>query len=130
MKASRQVDIGEPLLDIELGDEMKMRTQRPTQMATGVPKIHDEVEADTANGADRPSRKKRRQRSKALMSVMCIRFDGGSVLAQQWDHRNLGIFRRAMKVPKAMHQFLNSIGFCTVYQTAGDGSARTQLLIV
>jgi hypothetical protein len=30
----------------------------------------------------------------------------------------LGIFCRAMKVPKVMHQFLNTIGFYTAYQTS------------
>jgi hypothetical protein len=31
----------------------------------------------------------------------------------------MGIFCRAMKVPKVMHQFLNTVGFCTSYQTTG-----------
>jgi len=121
VKDIRQVDIGEPLLDVEREDEEEDMDPEIDQ-----PDNHDgeylweKVQADTTSSDHRSSRKKRRPRPKALMSVMCM----SVLMAARTLHNNgitgrLGIFCRAMKVPKVMHQFLNTIGFCTAYQTSG-----------
>jgi hypothetical protein len=120
VKDIRQVDIAEPLLDVE-------REEEEEDMDTEIdqPDNHDgeylweKVQADTTSSDHRTGRKKRRPGPKALMSVMCM----SVLMAARSLHNNgitgmLGIFCRAMKVLKVMHQFLNTISFCTGHQTS------------
>jgi len=121
IKSIRHVDIGEPLLDEELRDEME---EAEAEVESGDRDGHEMgLQPAPASYDDNSSqrRKRRRPGSKALMSVMCMSL----LMTARSLHNNgitgrLGIFRRAMKVPKVMHQFLNTIGFCTAYQTSGE----------
>jgi hypothetical protein len=121
MEPIRHIDIGEPLLDEELRDEMEDAEAEILPDARDGYVMGFQPVPPSQNGNSSQSRKRRRPRSKALMSVTCM----SVLMAARLLHNNgitgrLGIFCRAMKVPKVMHQFLNTIGLCTAYQTSGE----------
>jgi hypothetical protein len=123
MKPLRMVPIGEPLVPEELGEELEdvlEDEEDGNQLNVLVSDFEDGqfAEDDTDENLPHPGRK-RKPRPKAMMSIMAMSI----VMASRSQRNNgitgrMGIFMRAMKVPKRMHTFLAACGLCNAYNTS------------
>jgi len=127
MKPLRGEDIGEPLDPEELNEEMEefVNDDSPEndepdaeigRQDTVSSESDDEVVPEVPEESQRRCRK---PRPKPLMSIIAMSI----VMASRSQRNNgitgrMGIFMRAMKVPKQMHMFLAACGLCNAYDTS------------
>jgi hypothetical protein len=124
MEPLRTQDIGEPLVPEELEEEMEDNDNVENDLSDtdGLDAIASESGTENEVNPkilEAPTRCSRKARSKPMMSVMAM-----SIIIASRSQRNngitgrMGIFMRAMKVPKRMHSFLAACGLCNAYDTS------------
>ena len=125
MQPLRMQPIGEPLTPEELEEEMEEALDH-REGATQPDMVASDSENDQVPGDDISEHtehvshgQKRKPRPKGMMSIMAM-----SIIMASRSQRNngitgrMGIFMRAMKVPKRMHTFLAACGLCNAYDTS------------
>ena len=125
MRPLRMQPIGEPLAPEELAEELEEAMddgEGGNQLDVVASDSEDDEVAGDDIGMDAEPvahARKRKPRPKAMMSIMAM-----SIIMASRSQRNnaitgrMGIFMRAMKVPKRMHSFLAACGLCNAYNTS------------
>jgi hypothetical protein len=126
MQPLRMQPIGEPLAPEELEEEIEEVLPDHGEGGNRLDMVASDSEDDpvTENDLDEHAEQvqvaqNRKPRPKRMMSIMAM-----SIIMASRSQRNngitgrMGIFMRAMKVPKRMHSFLAACGLCNAYDTS------------